>query len=71
MLFRKPHRRRGAGRAENNFQSLVGAELDVAVQPVEIKLALLRFHERPCEFAHVNEFHVELFDIADVARPLV
>ena len=35
------------------------------------KLALLRLHERPGEFAHVDEFHAHLFDVRHVARPLL
>ena len=69
--MREPDRRRRAGRAEDDLQSLLGAELHVALQPVEVELALLRFHERPGEFAHVDEFQVQLLDVGDVARPLV
>ncbi len=71
MFLREPDRRGGARRAENHFQALSGAEFDVAVQPGEIKLAFLRFHERPGELAHVDEFQVHFFDVGDVARPFV
>ncbi len=71
MLFAEPHRRRGTRRAEHHLQALVGAQLDIAVKPGKIEMALLRFHESPREFAHVDKFQVQFLDVADVARPLV
>jgi hypothetical protein len=71
MRAREPNGRRGAGSAEDHFETVLCGEGDVLFEPVELVTALFRFHEVPGELAHVDELHAEFADVRHVARPLI
>src|SRR3546814_6429262 len=54
IFLRQPRRRRGAGRAEDDHETVPLGSGDRAIEPGEIELALLALHPAPGEFAEAH-----------------